>query len=329
MSESHPFDAWSLREAAEALLLVTAALETGLLQLLERERTPEDLAAKRALDRRAVAICLGALEEVGVVERGRRGYRLTAFGLTRFADPAAPAYVAADLPLWRANLRGWLFLEEVLRSGRPLAVDDPPELRGRLCRSLDAKPAARVAGLVEGLLARAPAPRPHVLDVGGGAGTYARAFLERGCRVTLLERPETIRHLAEAFGLGRLEGLSLVGGDFHEGLPAGPFGAVLLADVIHELSPAEARALLARVAEAAAPAAVVGIADLFRGRSSGAAFFAVSLLLYTKAGNTYAEGEVVEWLVGAGFADPLVEDLDAGHALVTARRRSGASRRNG
>ena len=331
MVPAPPFDPWSLREAAEGLLLVAAALETGLLELLERERTVEELARERGLDPRALEICLRGLEELGVVERGSRGVRLTTFGRSRFVDRASPRYVAADLPLWRDSLRGWLFLDEVLRSGRPLqgTSGDAPELQERLSRSLAAKPPERVERLVERVLARAAVREPRVLDLGGGTGVHARAFLARGCRVTLLELPAVLRHARDALGLARFRDLELVEGDLRDELPRGPFDVLLLADVLHELPPAEARSVLARAARVGAPSAVVAVADRFRGVTHGAALFAVSLLLYTEGGDAYEVGEVTGWLAEAGFSDPRVEALDSRLTLLTARLPDAGPRRSG
>lgn len=329
MPEKPPFDAWSLREAAEALLLVSAALDTGLLGALGHERHDAELAHSLGLDARAVSICLGALEELGVVERGPGGFRLTTFGRSRFVDAGSRRYVGRDLSLWRAGLPGWLFLDEVLRSGTCVPESSSPEFRERLYRSLDAKPRGRIERVVERVLARSPVPRPHVLDVGGGAGTYARGFLSKGCRVTLLDLAETIDHVREAHGLGRCRDLELVAGDFTAEVPAGPFEAILLADVVHDLSAAEAGALVIRLADVSVPSAVIGIADVVRGRSRRAGFFAVALLLYTRTGNTYEAAEIESWLADAGFVEPLTEDVDPDCALVTARLSKAVRRRTG
>ncbi|MFN2432528.1 MAG: methyltransferase [Gemmatimonadota bacterium] len=323
--DSTPFTS----HTAEALLLVTAALETGLLQLLERERTVSELARERGLDARAVAICLDALVELGVVERGRRGLRLTTFGRARFVDRASTTCLGGGLGPWRAQLRGWLFLDDVLRTGEPLPEDRSREFRARLYRSLDQKPAARVEALVERVLARAPGPRSRVLDVGGGSGVLARAFLARGCAVTLLELPEVLRHVRDAFGLDRLEGLTLVEGDLRERLPEGPFEVILVADVLHALSPAEARALVRAAAAVSARGAVLAIAEALLGRSRGAGLLGVAMLLATPEGRSYAEEEVGEWAAAAGFVEPEVVDLDPAVALFTARRESRTSRGSG
>lgn len=329
MPPPHPFDAWSLREAAEALLLVTAALEAGILEEVEGARTASEVAATRGLDPRAAAVCLGALEAIGVVERDADRYRLSPFGRSRFVDPASPRYVAGELALWRAGLRGWLFLEEVLRSGRPLPEDAAASSRARLYRALDVKPPERVAAVVDGTLERAPARRPRVLDLGGGSGVYAREFLARGCRVTLVDTPETIRHVSDAFGLGGLEGLTLVEGDFTAELPPGPFDALLVADVLHGLSGESARRLLERAGSVTGRKGVVAVLDLFRGRSARAAFYAVTLLLYGEGADTHAGDDVVTWLEGAGFGTARFQDLDGGRALLTAVRVPAGRRGSG
>ncbi len=329
MPAAPAFDAWSLREAAEALLLVTAAREAGILEELERERTPAEVAAARGLDGRAVEVCLAALEAIGVLDRGTHGYRLSAFGSTRFVDPDSPRYVAGELALWRAGLRGWLFLEEVLRSGRPLPEEHDPLVRANLWRALDVKPKERVTAVVEATLERARTRAPRVLDVGGGSGAFARGFLARGCQVTLLDTPETIRFVRHAFGLDGLEGLTLVEGDFTAALPQGPYDTVLLADVLHGLSREGARALLGRVGRALGKGGVAAVVDLFRGRSARAALYAVTLLLYGEGADTHAGDDVVGWLGEAGCGAARFRELDAGRALLTAVRAPAGRRGSG
>jgi SAM-dependent methyltransferase len=330
------FDAWSLREAAEALLLVTAAREAGILKELERERTPAEVAAARGLDARAVRVCLSALEAIGVAERATAsgaGYRLSDFGRSRFVDSDSPRYVAGELALWRAGLRGWLFLEDVLRSGEPLPEADDARVRASLWRALDVKPRERVAAVVDVTLGRlgtrGRGRPPRVLDVGGGTGAFARAFRERGCRVTLLDAPETIRFARGAFGPEGLAGLTLVEGDFTVELPPGPYDVILLADVLHGLAPQGARALVGRVGSRLGEDGVAAVVDLFRGRSARAALYAVTLLLYGEGADTHEGDDVVSWLEEAGCRAPRFRDLDAGRALLTAIRAPAGRRGSG
>jgi len=46
------------------------------------------------------------------------------------------------------------------------------------------------------LLSRLP-KNAHILDVGGGPGTYAEAFVKDGARVTIYDLPEVIKLMKE------------------------------------------------------------------------------------------------------------------------------------
>src|SRR5215208_2664005 len=128
----------------------------------------------------------------------------------------------------------------------------------------------------------------HILDVGGGPGTYAEAFAEGGAQVTVFDLPDVVElmkdHLTAA-------GISAVGGDFNEGLPEGPFDAAYLGSVSHIYGPEENQALLKRVARVLVPGGLIAIRDFVRGQSREAALFAVNMLVNTEYGNTYSEEE--------------------------------------
>src|SRR5215208_6472134 len=162
-----------------------------------------------------------------------------------------------------------------------------------------AKPARHVHETKALLLSRLP-KNAHILDVGGGPGTYAEAFVKDGARVTIYDLPEVIKLMKELLAAA---GISTVGGDFNEGLPEGPFDAAYLGSVSHIYGPEENQALLKRVARVLVPGGLIAIRDFVRGQSRGAALFAVNMLVNTEYGNTYSEEEYRGWLATAGFED--------------------------
>src|ERR671920_2155548 len=141
-----------------------------------------------------------------------------------------------------------------------------------------ARPGAQpVASL---LLSRLP-KSAHILDVGGGPGTYAEAFVKDGARVTIHDLPEVIKLMKEHLAAA---GISAVGGDFNEGLPEGPFDAAYLGSVSHIYGPKENLTLIKRVAESLYPNGLIAIRDFVRGLSKGAALFGVNMLVNTEFG---------------------------------------------
>jgi SAM-dependent methyltransferase len=190
-------------------------------------------------------------------------------------------------------------MPEILKTGSPIE-DEPtqgPEGKETFIHSMRrlAKPGVRaVADL---LLSRLP-ENPHILDIGGGPGTYAEAFTEGGAKVTVLDVPEVIELMKEHLAAA---GVFAVRGDFNEGLPEGPFDAAYLGSVSHIYGPEENQALIQRVAESLAPGGLIAIRDFIRGVSKGAALFAVNMLVNTESGDTYTEVEYRGWLNAAGF----------------------------
>lgn len=311
-----------LRDLAESTVTVAAAYQAGVFAALrEGPGDAGDIARRAGLDRRATEVLLPVLEELGLVDRdgdGRVGP--TPSCLEHLCDPESERFAAGGLPLWLNNLRDWTRLGDVLRSGEPVsrggAARDEESLR-RFMAGMAAAPAARVERLVDLCLERAP-DAGRVLDVGGGPGVMAQAFMERGLEATLLDTPETVEFVGREYGLAGLEKLHLMGGDFTEGpLPQGPFDIVLMSNVLHIYDPERNAGVVRRAAEVLAPGGVVAVAEFVRGRSGRAARFALVMLMRTEGGNTYTEGDFRRWMEEAGLSGVRIDDLDEDRQLVT------------
>jgi SAM-dependent methyltransferase len=211
-------------------------------------------------------------------------------------------------------------MPQILKTGSPIE-DDPeqgPEGKETFIYSMRrlAKPGVRaVADL---LLSRLP-ETPHILDVGGGPGTYAEAFVEGGAQVTVFDLPEVVELMKERLSAAGVS--AVVGGDFNEGLPEGPFDAAYLGSVSHIYGPEENLTLIKRVAGSLSPGGLIAIRDFVRGLSKGAALFAVNMLVNTQSGNTYTEEEYSGWLGAAGFQEVQVLPIaDRDTHFIFARR---------
>ncbi|MFQ5678860.1 MAG: methyltransferase [Gemmatimonadota bacterium] len=329
-----PGELKSGRRGAEWALAVGTAQALGILEALaEGPCSAGRLAETLALHPRGTEILLGILTDAGLASFTERGYALTGQGRARFIDRDAPDFEGDAMRLWLSNIRRWAGdLEEAVRRGGP--PGDGPE-PGRTREEMDslsrfmAAMANKEPAFVEKVVAQCEArlgegghelSRSRVLDLGGGPGVFARAFIARGARAVLADRPEVVEHVAEAYGLGGVPGLELWQGDFLNKLPGGRFQLILLANITH-IYDAETNAdLLRRVAARLSPAGVVAILDFVRGASEFAGLFAVTMLLNTEAGNTYALADYETWLEGAGLARPRCLSLDADRQLLTARR---------
>lgn len=335
-----PSDLKACRRGAEWALAAAAAQELGFFGALDEGPLRADrLADVLGLDARGTTVLLGVLVDLGLVRQEGERFRLTGQGRARFVDRDTPDFEGDAVRLWRTNIRRWaLQMEEAVRTGAP--PEGPPRAAGiagededeeaSLARfmaamaSKESEGVERVAAACRDRLREGgiePA-RSRSLDLGGGPGTFARRFAEWGGEVVLADRSEVIDHVVETYDLGSLRNLETWRGDFLEGFPEGPFHLVLLANITHIYDPETNARLLRRVAGATAPGGVVAILDFVRGISEFASLFAITMLLNTERGNTYARTDYEAWLAAAGYGEVRLLSLDPDRQLLTARRRT-------
>jgi hypothetical protein len=293
-SQDHPAD-W------RRTLLVSAALESGLLAAFAEPCTPARAAAAAGLDARASAIVARALVDVGCLEdAGGGALRLAGWGAVLIGGPGGEEFAGA-LALEARAMRSHLALAQTLRTGRPqddVSAGDRTT-RERFMRAMRQVAAPRAAATVEAL--GPPPPGGRLLDVGGAPGTYALAFAAAGWSVTVLDLPETLEIGAPDLRAG---GVEVVAGDATQGLPGGPWDVVYIGNVLHLLGPGGRLALQE----------VLG--DL----SPQGPSFGVMMLVSTEEGDAYPRAAYEEWMAAAGCPLERAVSLEEGwhHLLLGA-----------
>lgn len=297
-----------------------------------------DLAEKLNVSERGLSILCRNLAMAGLLKK--KGSR---YGNSRFSGTAlnagAPAYRGSYLDLITSHWNDWARLTESVRTGEPLDKDDQetPAYRRRFTwamhhRSLEIAP--RIAARVSMRGAKT------LLDLGGGPGTYAQAFLAKNpsLRATVCDRPaalEVAREIAATHRSGsRLSYLPL---DFvTEDIP-GSFDVIWYSNVLHIYSPDQNRAVFHRAKAALRPGGRIIIQDALLHDREGlfpeeASLFAVSMLLFTERGNTYSVAETASWLREAGFGPVRLLKMKSGEedwegGILEARTSADNSRR--
>lgn len=326
------------RREVEKLLVLNAALRAGLVDVLAVPGVHDASAAAAAAgtDPRATRIVLEALVDLGVADRlvasaadhlsGPR-YCLSHLGRRHLVDPG-PELERSWL-LHQANkARGWLELPHVLETGRPparerrghrdtrnfaltMAEGDPAIMDEVIDHCLDyllgEHPDAGGGSVPDGAGDAPGKRRLRVLDVGGAVGHLARRFAERGHAATLFDRPEVLPVAREYLGEGA--GVEMVGGDFLEELPPGPFDLVFLGNVYHIYGPQADAALTERAFACLDSGGAIAIRDYLLDRSPRAPLFAVNMLQATEEGGVWSERDFRGWLDEAGFVDFRIVDL--------------------
>lgn len=305
----------ALGRSYQAACVLLAAAELDLFgALLDAPLSAGELAAACDADERATRILADALTALGLLEKRDDTYSP--------APGVAPA-LAGDGPdtvrpmlLHQGNcLRSWAWLAATVKAGEP--VEDGPSIHGAEADRTAFIEAMEVASRhAAGRLVAALGPPAfrHLLDVGGGPGTWTMAFLRAvpEARATLYDLPQALpiaqRHI-EAAGLG--ERVDLVAGDFYAD-PALPAGADLawVSAIAHQNSRRQNRELFAKVHAALVPGGEILIRDMVmddgRTEPAAGALFAVNMLARTPRGDTYSLTELSEDLAHAGFGEPVL-----------------------
>ena len=163
----------------------------------------------------------------------------------------------------------------------------------------------------------------HVLDLGGGHGRYGDELVKAGYRVTLYDRPICVQIAQERYG----DTLNYLRGDFMSDPLGGPYDAVLLSNIVHGLGPDENEALFKRLNEVMNPGALLVLKDMFIGEHRAypveAAFFNLTMLMYTREGRSYTLADMAKLYGAAGFThNDHIYVPDNSFSLLIAQKQS-------
>ena len=159
-----------------------------------------------------------------------------------------------------------------------------------------------------------------LLDLGGGPGTYALAFLKKNPQLhaTIMDRPaalEVARTLTHQYSCESR--VSFQSGNFLNDKIPGTYDVVWYSNVLHIYSPEENMRVFRKITRALNPGGRLLIQDTFLQDPEGlrpieANLFAITMLLYTDTGNTYPLKDVRDWLRRAGLTRSRVMKLQKG-----------------
>jgi ubiquinone/menaquinone biosynthesis C-methylase UbiE len=303
-------------------LLVAAVSEFRVFDLLAATSlSPLDLQAQLGLAERPFTVLLTALRAFGLIGTDITG-NLELRPVAREHLVSQARFAIGDYLGLAASSPGVREMVERLRTNRPAHADAEETgaafiYRDGLESAMEREASARWLTLALAGRARNVAPAlaqqvdlseaKTLVDVGGGTGIYAIAFLQKHpqLRASVFDRPEVLKvaaEMAEAYGVH--DRLELVPGDmFADPLPA-PADAILLSNVLHDWDVPECRALVRRCAEALSPTGRLLIHDVFLNDAHDGplpiALYSASLFSLTE-GRAYSQKEYRAWLTEVGL----------------------------
>lgn len=289
--------------------VLLAGLELDLFTAVgARTWTIPELARALKVSERGLAILCRNLAMAGLLHKKGETYRNGRLAATAL-NANHRAYRGGYLDLIKSHWMDWFRLLESVRSGLPVDHDVPDghDYRRRFTWAMHHRTLERAPAIAKELNLRRVGT---LLDLGGGPGTYAMAFLAKNpqLRATVCDREAALdvaREIAATHRAGnRLSYLPL---DFTKEPIPGTYEVIWYSNVLHIYSPKDNHAIFQRALAALSPGGRLIIQDAFLHDREGlypeeATLFAVSMLLFTEGGNTYSAREVAQWLKATGFS---------------------------
>ncbi len=308
-----------------------AAVKLDVFSILDPDRLGvKDLAETCGCDSGALSRLLNALTAMGLLTKEGETYAATPSAhdfLSRHSD----RYIGHIIMHHHYLMPSWAELDQAVKTGRPV--------RERASHGDEQQRASFLMGMFNMAMATAPKVVPlvdlggrrHLLDLGGGPGTYAVHFCRANpeLKATVFDLPTT-RPFAEKtiarFNLS--DRIKFSGGNYHEDDLGRGYDVAWLSHILHGEGPAECQRLVDKaVASLAAGGMIIVHEFILDDDMAGPLFpalFSLNMLVGTPTGQSYSESQIKKMLSQAGAENiqriSFDSPNDSGLVIGTTRR---------
>lgn len=309
----------SVVNAFQKSRIVLTAFELDIFSVLRNEAlTSAELALKCGTNARYTDRLLNALCALELLTKNDDKFRNT---------PLSGEYLVKGKPLYMGGLmhsahlwHTWSNLTQSVKTGKPAA---PQAINDRGDEWLVAfiaamhdrarqQAAASVALLnLDGVT--------RVLDLGGGSGAFAMAFVNARKEIAALVfdlpnvTPITEKYISDNGFSGRIKTLT---GDYTRDDIGSGYDLIFLSAIIHSNSFEVNERLIAKCAAALNPGGQMVVQDHImsddRTQPLAGAIFALNMLVGTQAGDTYTSSEIRLWMTNAGLTRFILQPAPQG-----------------
>lgn len=318
---------WELACGFQKSRVFLTAYELKVFTVLQnKSKSALEVAKAVRINSGAVERLMNALCAIGLLKKEKDKFANSPLTL-RLLVKGRPEFMAGlmhTVHLWDS----WSTLTQAVRRGKSVITKNVSRRPKMWVEAFIAAMHERAQGKASKVILMLDLSGIHnVLDVGGGSGVYAMAFVQakRGIKTTVFDLPNVIkltRKYVQEKGL--LDSIKIVSGDYTIDKLGNGFDLVFLSAIIHSNSFDENRKLIKKCVNALNPGGQVVVQDFImdEDRISPAfgAFFSLNMLVATEDGDTYTESEVRSWMKGAGLSNIIKKDTALETALIIGRK---------
>ena len=283
-----------------------AAVKLDVFTCLGEEQLSAEKVAKRLnASPRGVERLLDALVAMKLLIKTDDKYANSS-SVGEFLSKNSPKYIGNIIMHHHHLVESWSQLDQAVQSGRPIrkrsSFDDEKRresfLMGMFNMAMHIAPM-----LIPGIDISS---RRHLLDLGGGPGTYAIHFCRHNPRLkaTVFDMPTTRPFAEKTIARFELsERINFVGGNYLQDDIEGRFDAAWLSHILHGESPEGCKTIIEKAIATLEPGGIIIIHDFILNNSMDGplfpALFSLNMLLGTD-GQSYSERQLMEMLADAG-----------------------------
>ena len=269
----------------------------------------EEISQKLGGSQRGIERLLNGLAAMDLIVKIDGKYANSPAGKTFLAKDSA-RYIGHIIMHHHHLLESWSQLDQAVLSGRPV--------RNRASFSDDEWRESFLLGMFNLAMGMAPKIVPlidlsskrHLLDLGGGPGTYAIHFCLNNpkLKATVYDLPTTRPFAEKTIKQFELtDRIQFAEGNYLNDIIERQYDVIWLSHILHGEGPDDCRRIIKKAVNVLEPGGMIIIHDFILKNSMDGplfpALFSLNMLLGTDSGQSYSEDQIIDMLTAAGVKD--------------------------
>jgi len=276
-------------------------------QLSGKPLTASELSEKTGYDLRGITMLINALAAMELLEK-KEGFYSNTEESDVFLSKQSDRYIGYMIMHHHHLMDSWSHLDQAVTSGKPV--------RTRSSFGDETVRESFLMGMFNSAMILAPrivktidlADKKHILDLGGGPGTYAIHFCQEnpGLQATVFDLPSTRPYAEKTIRQFKMsQRISFKDGDFIDDPLQGIYDVIWMSHILHGENPENCEKLIQKAASALVPGGLLLIHEfILNNEMDGPLFpalFSLNMLTGTPGGQSYSEIQLNKMMKKAGM----------------------------
>ncbi len=269
----------------------------------------DDIAQRLNVNKNGITRLLNALTAMNLLEKSDDKFSNVLAGTT-FLSKDSPGYIGYIITHHHHLVDSWSKLDQAVKTGTPVRArvsDTSPEWRESFLMgmfNIAMSMAPLVADTID--LSR----RDHMLDLGGGPGTYAIHFCMKNpaLKATVYDLPTTRPFAEKTIGKFDLtDRIDFMDGNYVEEGIEGLYDVAWLSHILHGEGQKDCQRIIEKTVSALEPGGMIIVHDFILNNTMDGplfpALFTLNMFLGTSDGQSYSEKQITDMLDNAGVKE--------------------------